>query len=177
MYVKKLNSFLYLFTQGVNNQIFKNNQAIQGCANIGTATIKNIQYNLLVDYNIGVLFYDSNWMHKSTLIWPNLFFGIVANGSFYLIDKGNGFRIIEILLTSPSIINSYGSGYRGLYYDSTGSSIIIAAGCDINRVDILDLHLNLNSSVSMPGECPHDVIVYNSKIYVAVFNNGNVVII
>jgi hypothetical protein len=63
MYVKKLNSFLYLFTQGVNNQIFKNNQAIQRCGNIGTATINNIQYNLLVDYNIGVLFYDSNWMH------------------------------------------------------------------------------------------------------------------
>jgi hypothetical protein len=160
----------------MNNQMFKNNPAIQGCANLGTATINSIQYNLLVDYNIGVFFYDSNWMYKSTLIWPNLFFRIVANGSYYLIDRVNGFKIIKILLTSPLIKSSYGSGYRSLHYDSIGSRII-AAGCEVNKVDILDLDLNISSSVSTPGLCPHDVTVYNTKIYVAVFNNGNVVII
>ena len=46
---------------------------------------------------------------------------IVANGYFYITDAGNGCRIIKIPFTSPTVLNSYGGGYRGLYYDSIGS--------------------------------------------------------
>jgi hypothetical protein len=62
-----------------------------------------------------------------------------------------------------------------LYYDSAGSKII-AAGCEIGSLDILDLDLNFQSSVSFTGQCPHGITVYNSKIYVSLNSNGIAII-
>jgi len=117
------------------------------------------------------------------LIWPqNAIVAnentIVAKGYFYFTNLGNGYRIIKTSLKSSTVLNSYsyGNAYRDLYFDSTGSRII-AAGCSVSTVDTFDLDLNLNNSVSFPGICPHGVTVYNSKIRVALYNNGNVTVI
>jgi hypothetical protein len=37
--------------------------------------------------------------------------------------------------------------------------------------------LNLNSSISFPGQCPHGIAVFNSKIYVAIWGNGIIAVI
>ena len=81
---------------------------------------------------------------------------------FYYFTTVSGYlyRIIKTSLTSPTIFNSYGptGKYRGLYYDSSISRII-AAGCDVSRVDCLDLNLNLIISVPL-GNNPHGIAVY-----------------
>jgi hypothetical protein len=157
--------------------MLNNSPTIQLCRNIETAVISNIQYNLVVDRSVGVLWYDSNWNYQSTFLMPYIFYGIVAINFFYFTPI-YGYGIIKTSLISPTVIKSYGSvgKYRGLYYDSIGSKII-AAGCDINAVDILDLDLNFDSSVSFPGQCPHAITIYKSKIYVTILNPGNVAII
>ena len=70
---------------------------------------------------------------------PNIFYGIVSNNFFYF-TRLFGYGIIKTSLISPTVIKSYGSvgKYRGLYYDWIESKII-AVGCDINTVDILDI--------------------------------------
>ena len=155
----------------------QSNPVIQSCRNIDKAKINNIEYNLIVDLPVGVHLYDSNWKYQSTFSMPDIYYGIVANNNYYF-SGGTSGGIIKTSLTSSAIIKSYGTAgvYRGLYYDSIGSRII-AAGCDVHRVDILDLDLNLLSSVSMPGMCPHGVTVHNSKVYVTRFYIGYVAII
>ena len=168
-------SFSSIFANPVDTLLFNNNPAIQGCSNIEKATINNIEYNLVIDSPVGVLLYDSNWNYQSTFNMPSINYAIVADGNFYITHGGNGCMIIRTTLTSPTVLNSYGGGYRGLHYDSVGSRII-AAGCDVSSVDVFDLDLNLLSSVSI-GDCPHGVTVYNSKIYVAIYSSGNVAVI
>ena len=72
---------------------------------------------------------------------PNIYYGIVANGFFYFSTvTGYSNGIVKTSMNSSTAIKSYGDAgkYRGLYYDSMGSKII-AAGCDVDSVDILDL--------------------------------------
>jgi hypothetical protein len=171
-------SYFELFSNHFDTKIFnKSHPVIQTCRNIDTTTINNIPYNLVVDRNVGVHLYDSNWMYKSTFNMPNIYYGIVANGFFYF-STINTYGIVKTSLNSSTAIKSYGDAgkYRGLYYDSIGS-VIIAAGCNVNKVDILDLDLNLNSSISFPGQCPHGIAVFNSKIYVAIWGNGIIAVI
>jgi hypothetical protein len=144
--------------------------------NVERATINNIEYNLVVDFPVGVHLYDSNWKYQSTFNKVSLQYAIVANGYYYFTDSGNNNRIIKTTLISPTVLNSFGSGYRGLYYDSIGSRIV-AAGCDVCAVHTLDLNLNLLSAVSCPCQCPVGVTVYNSKIYVAMYHSVNVIVI
>ncbi len=160
-------TYLYYASSCVYTQIFNNNPIIQDCRNFDTATINSFQYNLVFDSKVGVYLYDSNWNYKSTFPLTDIFYGIVGN-NYYYFSLLNSYGIIKTSLTSPIDIKSYGSvgNYRGLYYDSAGSKIL-AAGCDISRVDVLDLDLNFKSSVSFQGQCPRGVIVYNAKIYVA----------
>ena len=61
-------------------------------------------------------------------------------------------------------------------YDSIGSRIT-AAGCTLNVVHIFDLNLNLITTVSFPGQGPYGVVVYNSKIYTAIYGSNNVHVI
>ncbi len=133
-------------------------------------------YNLVVDVNVGVYLYDSNWIYKSTFNLTNIYYGTVGN-NFYYFSLINSYGIIKTSMTSPTVIKSYGSAgkYRGLYYDTAGSKII-AEGCDISSVDILDLDLNFQTSVSFRRQCPHGVIVYNTVIYVALNLNGIAII-
>ncbi len=168
-------SFLSIFSNPIDSLLFNNNPTIQGCSNIETATVNSIEYNIVSDLNVGVHLYDSNWNFQSTFNMVSINYVILANGYFYITDAGSGCRIIKTTLTSPTVLNSYGNGYRGLHYDLIGSRII-AAGCDVSSVDVFDLDLNLLSSVSI-GDCPHGVTVYNSKIYVSLNNNGNVAVI
>jgi hypothetical protein len=121
----------------------KSHPVIQACRNLDTTSINNIQYNLLVDQSVGVYWYDSNWMYQSTFNMPNIYYGIVAKGFFYFSTvTGYGYSngIVKTSMNSSTAIKSYGDAgkYRGLYYDSMGSKII-AAGCDVDSVDILDL--------------------------------------
>jgi hypothetical protein len=175
--IKKLNKrFLDFATNGIDSQLFYNNPAIQGCINVERATINNIEYNIVADYYVGLYLYDTNWVYKSTFNMPSIHYAIVANDYYYFTNSENSrYRIIKTTFTSPTVLNSYGWGYRGLYYDSV-SSRIIAAGCDISSVDTFDLDLNILSSVSV-GNCPHGVTVYNSKIYVAKYYSLNVAVI
>ena len=167
--------FLDFATNGIDSQLFYNNPVIQGCINVERATINNIEYNIVVNSYVGLYLYDTNWKYNSTFNKPSINYAIVANDNYYITDAGNSDRIIKTTYTSPTVLKSYGSGYRGLYYDSV-SSRIIAAGCDISSVDTFDLNLNLLSSVSV-GNCPHGVTVYNSKIYVAKYYSLNVAVI
>ncbi len=147
IYVKKLNSYFYFFTFGfgVNALLFSNtNPTIQECMNIEKVTINNIQYNLIVDYNVGIFLNDSNWKYNYTFNKARISYAIASNGHYYFTDAGNYHRIIKTSFYSPTVLNWYGTGYRGLYYDSIGSRII-AAGCDSHRVDMFDFDLNLNS--------------------------------
>ncbi len=168
-------SFFPTFSNPIDTLLFNNNPTIQGCSNIETATVNSIEYNIVSDLNVGVHLYDSNWNYQSTFNMVSINYVIVANGYFYVTDAGSGCRIIKTTLTSSTVLNSYGGGYRGLYYDSLGSRII-AAGCDVSSVDVFDLDLNLLSSVSIGG-CPHGVTVYNTKIYVALNDYGNIAVI
>ncbi len=172
-----IGSFLFIFTNPINTMMFNNNPAIQGCVNVEKATINNIEYNLVIDLPVGVHLYDCNWNYQSTFNMASINYGCVANSYYYFTDASNGDRIIKTTFTSPTVLKSYGGGYRGLYHDSIDSRII-AAGCDTNSVDTFDLDLNFNSSVSFPGQCPHGVTVFNTKIYVAIYNNNyNVAVI
>ena len=64
-----------------------------------------------------------------------------------------------------------------MYFDPIGSRII-AAGCEVNRVDLLDLDFNLLSTVLFPaGGCPAGITLYNSKIYVAIHDIAKVAVI
>ena len=99
--------------------------------------------------------------------------------NFYYFSLVNDYGIIKTSLTSSTVQKSYGDYgnlYRGLFYDSTASTII-AAGCNVNSVDTFDLDLNLVSTVSIPYECPHHVTVYKSRIYVVLFYSGYVAVI
>jgi hypothetical protein len=166
-----IGSFLSIFTNQVNTMMFNNNPAIQGCVNVERAIINNIEYNLVIDLPVGVHLYDCNWNYQSTFNIASINYGCVAKSYYYFTDASNGNRIIKTTFIS------YGGGYRGFYHHSIDSRII-AAGCDTNSVDTLDLDLNFNSSVSFPGQCPHGVTVYNTKIYVAIYiNNYNVAVI
>jgi hypothetical protein len=110
---------------------------------------------------------------------PNIYYGIVANGFFYFSTvTGYSNGIVKASMNSSTAIKSYGNCgvYRGLYFDSSGSKII-AAGCNFNKVLILDLDLNLNSSISLQGLCPHGITVFKSKIYVAIWGSGAVSVI
>jgi hypothetical protein len=135
-------SYLELFSNHSDTKIFnKTHPVIQDCVNIDTTTINNIDYNLVVDRPVGVHLYDSNWMYQSTCNMPNIYYGIVANGFFYFSTvTGYSNGIVKTSMNSSTAIKSYGDAgkYRGLYYDSMGSKII-AAGCDVDSVDILDL--------------------------------------
>ena len=156
--------------------MFNNNPVIRNCRNTDTAIINGIKYNLLFDVPVGVYLYDSNWVYKSTFSMPNINYGIAVANSFYLFtDAGNNDRLIKTSFTSSTVLYSIGSGYRGLYYDSVGSRII-AANCDNNFVAIYDLNFGILGAPSI-SNCPHGVTVYNSKIYVALWNNGNVAVI
>jgi hypothetical protein len=171
-------SYLELFSNHSDSQMFSNNNpAIKSCRNIETATINNIQYNLVIDSNFGVYLYDLNWMYKTKFSLPSIYYGIVAK-NFYYFTLTTGYGIIKTPLNSSTVIKSYGNSgaYRGLYYDLIGSKII-AAGCNVNKVDILDLDLNLNTSISFPGQMPHGITVFNSKIYIVFWNTHNVAII
>jgi hypothetical protein len=120
---EKLNSYFYLFKQGVNNEMLKNNSVIQTCLNLDKVTINSFQYNLLVDQSVGVYWYDSNWNYQSTFNMPNIFYGIVAKGFFYFSTFNSANGIVKTTLNSSTAIKSYGisSVYRGLFYDSMGS--------------------------------------------------------
>ncbi len=178
IYEKKLKSFSYFFTQGVNNQILKNNSAIKNCRNLDTVKIKSIKYNLVVDRYLGVFLYDSYWNYHSTFTVPNVYYGIVSNCFYYFSTFNSTYGIVKTSMNSSTTFKSYGiSGvYRGLYYDLIGSKII-AAGCEVNKVDILDLDLNFISSFLMPGQCVTGVTVYNSKIYMVTWGSSAVSVI
>ena len=175
------NNFLYLFSNGVINPAFPNTNPIVQSMNLDRATINGSQYNLVFDYPVGVHLFDSNWIFKSTFSMQYIYGGIVANNCFYfIIHPSNSipYGIIKTSLNSPAVINSYGypDGYRGLCYDSIGSRVI-AAGCTLNVVHIFDLNLNLITTVSFPGQGPYSVVVYNSKIYTAIYGSNNVHVI
>ena len=46
---------------------------------VATAKIKNVQYNLVLDTDRGVWFYDTNWQYKYKLNFYNGWFMIVVN--------------------------------------------------------------------------------------------------
>ena len=155
---------------------YDSSPSIQDCMKTEIATINHVQYNLVVDNSVVVYLYDSNRIYSSTFNNPSIFCAIVAN-SFYYFSTASVNGIIKTSFTSPTIIKSYGSAgkYRGLYYDSANSRII-AAGCRLNAVETFDLNLNRINSVVVLN-CPHGVVAYNSKIYVAILNTHNVVVI
>jgi hypothetical protein len=174
-------AFLYLSTNGVNTQTLNNTSpVIRDCRNIEKATINGTQYNLIVDGYNGVYLYDSNWVYRLSFLIPNVAYGILANNFYYFSTFTNGINIyglIKTSLTSSTVIKSYGTvdTYRGLYYDSINSRIIACTTSD--RVDTLNLDLNLLSSVTLQGFSPGGVTVYNSRIYVASYFNGYVAVI
>jgi hypothetical protein len=154
---------------------------IQSCVNVETSTINNIEYNLIVDQAYGVYLYDLNWNHHSNFNFPDIYYAISVNNFYYFTLNPfniNTYGIVKTTVDSTTIIKYYGSSdqYRGLYYDSS-TSRIIAVDCGITSVDIFDLNLNLITSIVIPGPCLHSVVVYNSKIYVSLWDDGTVVVI
>ncbi len=98
---------------------------------------------------------------------PNIYYGIAANDFYYFSTVtwySNG--IVKTSLTSPTVIKSYGNrgAYRGLYFDSKFLRIF-ATRYPQNDVQILDLDLNLKSSVNNIFNNSHSVLVFNSNLY------------
>jgi hypothetical protein len=175
-------SYLNMFTNGIDTSIFSNtNPAIQTCNNIDKVKINDNQFNMLSDYPVGIHLYNLDWVFNSTFYFPYTFYATVANNFYYFTIHPSSIHpngIVKTSVSSPAVLNYYGSpcNYRGLFYDDLQSRII-AAGCEIGAVQIFDLDLNLINSVLISGVCPHDVTMYNTKIYVAIYGNGNIVVI
>jgi hypothetical protein len=101
---------------------------------------------------------------------------MMAYNSYYFSPK-SGFGLIKTSLSSLTIIKYYGNaGYRGMTA-WTAAGRIYAAGCEFNKVDVFDSNLSWLNSYSFPGQCPHSLTIYNSKIFVAIWGNGNVGVI
>ena len=161
-----------------NSNLFSNNDpGIQFCRDIKVATIKNTQYNLVFEQDIGVYLYDTNWKYVSTFNFPSILYGIVANGYYYFSTHYGTYGLVKTSVDSPNIVNYYGMNfagvYRGLFYDKT----VIAAGYGTRSVDVFDLNLNLNRSITFPDFSPHSVTIYESKIYAFFWENGMVALI
>ena len=178
----KSSRFLALFSNiSLNPEMFQNtNPVIRSCRNIATAIINGVQYNLVVDQNVGVYLYDLNWKYNATFAFPNILYAIVVNNFYYFSTCNNAhgvYGIVKTSTSSPNVDNHYGSingVYRGLYFDES-SSRIVAAGWKSNMVDVLDLSLSLVMSISV--QQPHSIRMYNSKIYVGEWNTGIIVVI
>lgn len=176
-----LYSFMSLFANKTNSNLFSNvNPTIASCRNVAVATINNVLYNIVHEPTVGAYLYNTNWVYVRTFNLPSTFYVISVNNYFYFTTiTGNTYPygIIKTTVSSTALVNYYASNYgryRSLYYDSVNLRII-AAGCDVNLVDILDLNLNLQTTLYFTGACPHGITMSNNKIYISFWTNGNIV--
>ena len=180
-------SFYYLFSNATSANPSISSLTFQQIRSLGILRVKNTNYNVALDYQVGVYFFDANWNYLLLLsftalnLYPALYM-IVVNGEFYFsLQNTYGLTHTTSQLKLLNTFNNDAGKYRSLCYDQVNKTVI-AANFVSNRIDIFSQNLTLLSSISFAspvGLCVHGSRIYAShwlnSNYISVIQNGNVI--
>jgi hypothetical protein len=99
---------------------------------------------------------------------------IVENSNIYIAGDMNVWKT-DIYL---NVINQFNAttAYRGIYVDSV-KSLVYVVNTQFNRIDIFDLNLNLNDSISLLTYAPWGLSGYNNQLIVGTLSGAVLAIV
>ncbi len=148
-----------------------------GYFGFGMSSSNPIQY-YVTHYHQGKIFvFDENWNYVSNKsLFHNVEYMIPVGNYFYISDYFNIWKTdqqLNVLIR----YNSTGSSheYRGLYYNSTNDLIYVASSY-FEVINVFNLNLTLNDSISTTPYQPWSINENNNELYVGT-TNGTVLVI
>jgi hypothetical protein len=143
----------------------------------GMSSSNPIQYYVTEYWQGKIFVFDENWNYISTkssfsyvnyMIPVGNYFYITGNDNIYKTDQQ-----LNVLIRYDST-RSY-TDYRGLYYNSTNNLIYIAAKY-LEMIQVYNLNLTLNDSISITPYQPYSIKEHNNELYVGT-DNGTMLVI
>jgi hypothetical protein len=143
----------------------------------GMSSSNSIQYYVTNYMQQKIFGFDENWNYVSNKsLFPYVEYMIPVGNYFYISGYFNIWktdRQLNVLLQ----YNSTGSspGYSGLYYNSTNALIYVASSY-FEVINVFNLNLTLNDSISITSYRPWSINEHNNELYVGT-NNGMMLVI
>jgi hypothetical protein len=118
----------------------------------------------VVDYNYGVFLLNDNHGYVTKKTFEKANYIVNVNSTLYITGENNIWKTdkyLNILIT----YSSSGSKYQGILYNCTGNLIYVAPYTN-TYLQVFDLNLNLNSTISVSSHNPVSFAENNNELYV-----------
>jgi hypothetical protein len=135
----------------------------------------NASYYVL-DSSGRVYILNDDWSYVSNKNFANPTYMITIENSIYMTGNTNIWKLdkdLNILIQYTSTgIYPY---YRGIYYNSLNGFIYVAPS-NLTEIQVFDLNLTYNHSISISSYKPYSITEYNNNMYVGT-TNGTIIVI